>query len=97
VRNEPARAHARSRPEPIADLDATAGCEDDRLEDVFRRAEIQEAMSHLDSRERELLDLRYGRDLTQPAIAKTLDMPEGTVKVRLHRARAKLHQALSDR
>jgi RNA polymerase sigma-70 factor (ECF subfamily) len=34
--------------------------------------------------------MRYAEDLTQGAIARRLGIPEGTVKVRLHRARAKL-------
>lgn len=36
--------------------------------------------------------LRYGCDLTQPAVAQALKTPEGTVKVRLHRARQRLHR-----
>jgi RNA polymerase sigma-70 factor (ECF subfamily) len=36
--------------------------------------------------------LRYGEDLTQSAIARRLGIPEGTVKVRLHRARDKLRR-----
>ena len=34
--------------------------------------------------------MRYQEDLTQGAIALRLGIPEGTVKVRLHRVRAKL-------
>ncbi len=45
------------------------------------------------SRERELLEMRYQEDLTQAAIADKLGIPEGTVKVRLHRARNKLRRA----
>jgi RNA polymerase sigma-70 factor (ECF subfamily) len=40
--------------------------------------------------ERELLRLRYEDDLTNPEIARRLGMPEGTVKVRLHRLRSRL-------
>ena len=40
-----------------------------------------------------LLRLRYNEDLTQAAIARRLGIPEGTVKVRLHRVRAKLRRA----
>jgi RNA polymerase sigma-70 factor (ECF subfamily) len=35
--------------------------------------------------ERDLIRLRYERDLTNGQIARQLGMPEGTVKVRLHR------------
>ena len=44
---------------------------------------------------RELLRMRYDLDLTQVEIAARLGLPEGTVKVRLHRARAKLRRALT--
>ena len=37
--------------------------------------------------------MRYEEDLTQPAIAARLGIPEGTVKVQLHRARVKLRRA----
>jgi RNA polymerase sigma-70 factor (ECF subfamily) len=40
------------------------------------------------------LTLRYGADLTQPDIAEMLDVPEGTVKVRLFRARKRIRQAM---
>jgi RNA polymerase sigma-70 factor (ECF subfamily) len=34
--------------------------------------------------------MKYQEDLTQGMIARRLGIPEGTVKVRLHRARNKL-------
>lgn len=57
------------------------------------RADLQAALGHLSERERALLSLRYEEDLTQPAIAARLGIPEGTVKVQLHRARLKLRRA----
>lgn len=53
-------------------------------------ADLHEALERLSERERRLLEMRYAEDLTQGAIARRLGIPEGTVKVRLHRARAKL-------
>jgi RNA polymerase sigma-70 factor, ECF subfamily len=53
-------------------------------------ADLYEAMERLSERDRRLLEMRYEEDLTQGAIARRLGIPEGTVKVRLHRARAKL-------
>jgi RNA polymerase sigma-70 factor (ECF subfamily) len=38
--------------------------------------------------------LRYWADLTQPEVARLTKLPEGTVKVRLHRARQRLRAAL---
>lgn len=94
VRNEAARQHAHPRPEPIPELDFTIGEEDAHLAAIADTGDLSCALDELDTDERMLLELRYGRDLTQPAIAKALELPEGTVKVRLHRARAKLRQAL---
>ena len=53
-------------------------------------ADLHEALEHLSERERRLLEMRYQEDLTQGAIALRLGIPEGTVKVRLHRVRQKL-------
>jgi RNA polymerase sigma-70 factor (ECF subfamily) len=44
--------------------------------------------------DRALVWLRYEDDLTQPVIAERLGMPEGTVKVRLHRLRAVLRREI---
>ena len=61
--------------------------------DCDTRADLQEALKGLSERERMLLAMRYEEDLTQPAIAARLGIPEGTVKVQLHRARDKLRRA----
>jgi DNA-directed RNA polymerase specialized sigma24 family protein len=39
--------------------------------------------------------LSYEHDVTHSEIAGRLGLPDGTVKVRLHRLRARLHQELS--
>ena len=54
---------------------------------TVKRADLQAALGRLSERERRLLEMRYEEDLTQAAIAARLGIPEGTVKVRLHRAR----------
>jgi RNA polymerase sigma-70 factor, ECF subfamily len=61
---------------------------------TVERADLHAALNRLDERERLLLRLRYDEDLTQAAIARRLGIPEGTVKVRLHRVRAKLRRAI---
>ena len=38
--------------------------------------------------------LRYDEELTQEGIARRLGIPLGTVKVRLHRVRAKLRREI---
>lgn len=63
---------------------------------VVRRLAVQEALRELPDEDRVMLELRYRRDLTQAAVAKRLDMPEGTVKVRLHRLRHQLRSILEE-
>ena len=93
VRNEAFRQHARVRPDPTSTIESYEGAEDARVVATVERADLHAALKRLRERDRELLDLRYSEDLTQAAIAHQLGIPEGTVKVRLHRARDKLRRA----
>lgn len=52
------------------------------------------ALARLSADERTLLALRYGQDLTVPSIADVLQVPEGTVKSRLHAAVQHLRAAI---
>jgi RNA polymerase sigma-70 factor, ECF subfamily len=66
-------------------------------QDVSQLAEIidlREAIAELAPRDALLLRLRYERDLTQPRLARLAGMPEGTVKIRLHRIRGRLRERL---
>lgn len=92
VHNEARRRYSRRRPDLTSVLETREGAEDDRVIATAERADLQAALKKLNARERELLLLRYELDLTQGAIALRLGIPEGTVKVRLHRARAKLRR-----
>lgn len=60
------------------------------------RIDVRRALSILAEDDRAIVLLRYDGDLKQKDIAAQLDMPEGTVKVRLHRARAQLRTILAD-
>jgi RNA polymerase sigma-70 factor, ECF subfamily len=94
VRNEAFRQHARVRPDPIATIESFEGADDERVVATVEQADIRAALAALDERDRQLLRLRYSEDLTQAAIARRLGIPEGTVKVRLHRVRHKLRRAI---
>jgi RNA polymerase sigma-70 factor (ECF subfamily) len=59
------------------------------------REEIGEVLQRLDLDDRILISLRYGLDMTVPAIAGVLGLRSGTVKSRLHRAIVELRTALS--
>jgi RNA polymerase sigma-70 factor (ECF subfamily) len=93
ARNEAFRHLARAHAEPTVAAER-GSYEDERVLALVEGADVRAALRRLDSSDRRLLHLRYERDLTQAAIAKILRMPEGTVKVRLHRARGKLRRAL---
>jgi RNA polymerase sigma-70 factor, ECF subfamily len=63
---------------------------------AITRLDVQRAVGALDNDERLLIGLRYINDLTQQDVARTLNQPEGTVKVRLHRIRERLRVALEE-
>jgi len=92
VRNEAFRQHARVRPDPT-ELVEQEGEEDPSVVATVELADLHAALRRLSEKDRDLLEMRYQEDLTQGAIARKLGIPEGTVKVRLHRARNKLRRA----
>lgn len=93
VRNEAFRTHARVRPDPTSMIDLQEGVEDEHVLAAVESADLHAALAGLNERDRRLLEMRYQEDLTQATIARRLGIPEGTVKVRLHRARNKLRRA----
>lgn len=96
VRNEAFRLHARVRPVPVAEIEAKEGVEDEQLVSTVEQADLHAALERLNERDRQLLHLRYDEDLTQRAIARRLGLPDGTVKVRLHRLRRKLRKVMAE-
>lgn len=70
--------------------------EDVLVEDESRR-ELRRALERLSPRERELLALKFGADMTNRAVAEHLDMGESNVGVILHRAVLKLRTALKEK
>lgn len=90
VRNEAFRQHARVRPDPTSSIEFSEGAEDERVLAAVELADLHAALERLGERDRRLLEMKYEEDLTQATIARRLGIPEGTVKVRLHRARNKL-------
>lgn len=69
-------------------------------ETAFLRDEFQEtletAVAGLDDKYREPLVLRHAAGLSYAAIAEALELPLGTVKTRIHRAREQLRGVLGD-
>lgn len=74
---------------PMAELPdfATPASVDDA---VVRRLAVRDAVAGLDDRDRELIALRYGADLTARQIGALLALRTNSVEVALHRARNRL-------
>src|SRR4051794_25175462 len=91
ARNEALRLAGRRRDEApleaIGELLGAASCAPDSHD-------VRAAVGALEHGDRLLLLLRYWADLTQPEVARATSLPEGTVKIRLHRARKRLRLAL---
>ncbi len=60
------------------------------------RDALDRALCELGPDEQVVVALRFGADLTIPAVAETLGIPEGTAKSRLHRALGRLRVALEE-
>jgi RNA polymerase sigma-70 factor (ECF subfamily) len=72
------------------------GEERDVLDDRLGAIACDQMLAPLTPRDRELMRLRYMAGLSQAQIAESLRIPEGTVKIRLHRSRARLRTLLSN-
>ncbi|MGH9066614.1 MAG: RNA polymerase sigma factor [Acidimicrobiales bacterium] len=66
----------------------------ERLMAARQRPQLLAALADLDERFRDALLLHTWADLTYEEIAQTLDIPVGTVRSRLARARARLRESL---
>ena len=62
----------------------------------MRRVDLQRAVRALEPRDRELIGLRYGADLTARQIGDLLEMRTNTVEVALLRALARLRVLMVD-
>lgn len=65
-----------------------------RLVRAERVADLRDAMAQLDASTRELLELRYGEDLSRESIATITGLPQSVVKSRLYEGLEKLRERL---
>jgi RNA polymerase sigma factor (sigma-70 family) len=79
-----------SRLVPIAEPPEVAAPE----RDAVLRLDLAQAVSTLDERERDLIGLRYGADLTAKQIGELTGLRTNAVEVALHRALARLRREL---
>ncbi len=68
----------------------------DLEDDAIRRLALSSAVSHLEARDRELIALRYGADLTARQIAEVQGAKTNAIEVALHRALGRLRAHLED-
>lgn len=65
-------------------------------EQTLRRLDLHAALERLGERDRELVALRYGADLTSQQVATLLEMKRNAVDVALHRALARLRTLIEE-
>ena len=63
-------------------------------EDALRRLALAAALEKLEARDRELIALRYGADMTARQIAQVLELSTNAVEVALHRALGRLRAVI---
>jgi RNA polymerase sigma factor (sigma-70 family) len=85
--------HFADRPIPVADVPESA-VPGDLAADSAVRIDLHRAVAVLAERDRELVALRYGADLTARQIGELLGMQTNAVEVALHRALRSLREAL---
>jgi len=88
------RGRMRDREQPASQSGELVSVRQCDLDGVESRVSFDQALRLLQPHDRDLVRLRYAEDLTQEQVAARLDLPAGTVKVRLHRARERLRKAL---
>ena len=92
-RSEARRWRAMSREPSRAEAEPEADRAAERLTARAARADLTLALARLPARQRDVLLLYAWADLDYDAIARALGIPVGTVRSRLHRARASIRQA----
>lgn len=89
---------AASRPLPsVKELEDREGAGEEQFERVITGLELRDAMETLSEKHRDTILLYYGGDLTQPQIARRLEVPLGTVKTRAHHALRALRREMEVR
>lgn len=94
-RHEPLEGEPRGDDDPPRQIAADGPGTDAPLHASEAEVLVREALTHLDEEQRSIIVMRDVEDLAYEEIAEILNLPRGTVKSRLHRARAELARVLS--
>ena len=86
---------ARAADQPVAEIVEPSGNHDVEGDSV-RRLTLAAAVAQLGDRDRELIALRFGADLTAAQIGSVLDTKTNAVEVALHRAFGRLRTILDE-
>ena len=92
ARNEALRLARPPRADPLEAVGEPA--EDSHEDLVLRQADIERAIAGLSRLDRRLVRGRYWHDLDYRQLARLLHISEGTARVRLHRALARMRKEL---
>ncbi len=94
ARNEALRIAARPAFDPLDALGEPS--EDSHEDEVLGQADMDRAIAELPGVDREVIRGRYWEDLDYRQLGRLLHVPEGTARVRHHRALARLRRALTE-
>lgn len=101
ARNESLSAAERARPDmdPVDEtaLAAVDGGGADEYRRIEARRDLDRSLEQLDEKLRIAIELRYLAEKSYAEIAEIMDLPMGTVKTYIHRAKLELKQLLSRR
>ena len=81
---------------PIGEHEIEPPSAEDLHGEVVRRLTLAAAIEELDERDRDLISLRYGADLTARQIGELLNLRTNAVEVALHRALSRLRGAIGE-
>ena len=100
ARNESLNAKARTRHEPVPiEKIQEIGTDDNRPDRIFHRRQenlrVRDYISKLEDRYREIIELRYLAEKSYIEVAEIMEIPIGTVKTCIHRAKAELKKMMS--
>jgi RNA polymerase sigma-70 factor (ECF subfamily) len=94
ARREALRIADRRYPDPLEHR--TEAAEESHEDEILGQADMERAIAGLSGHDRAVIRGRYWDDLDYRELGRLLHVPEGTARVRLHRALARLREVLGE-